>query len=98
MVSLGAPFIVDARAATPASRTDPIETASSAGRPAEPDTQGNLGRPYNLPAASRARMHQCGIEWQALKMSGGAVEKTWRNFAAVCLATGDKDKAGAEKK
>lgn len=39
-----------------------------------------------LPAASRERMHACGLEWQKMKMDGTARDKTWRDFADVCLS------------
>ncbi|MGA3303473.1 MAG: hypothetical protein ABSC72_09315 [Methylovirgula sp.] len=38
-----------------------------------------------LPPASRAQMHKCGAEWQKMKASGEATDKTWRAFADVCL-------------
>ena len=42
--------------------------------------------PQSLPAASRAQMHECGREWQKMKASGAAAEKTWLSFASICLA------------
>jgi hypothetical protein len=42
--------------------------------------------PRNLPPASRARMHACGLEWQKMKETGAAADKTWFDFALVCLA------------
>ena len=39
-----------------------------------------------LPAAPRQRMHACGLEWQKMKMDGTARDKTWRDFADVCLS------------
>lgn len=42
--------------------------------------------PRNLPAASRERMHACGLEWQEMKASGAATDRNWRDFAQVCLA------------
>lgn len=41
--------------------------------------------PRPLPPATRERMHACGLEWQQIKWSGSAGEKTWRNFAMECL-------------
>lgn len=38
-----------------------------------------------LPAASRARMHQCGAEWDKMKAAGATTDKTWLSFARVCL-------------
>jgi hypothetical protein len=39
-----------------------------------------------LPTASRQRMHACGLEWQTIKMTGHAIDKTWRDFAEICLS------------
>jgi hypothetical protein len=41
---------------------------------------------HPLPPASRERMHACGLEWKKMKMSGAARDKTWRDFAQICLA------------
>jgi hypothetical protein len=43
-------------------------------------------QPRNLPPASRARMHACGLEWQKMKETGAAANKTWLDFAQICLA------------
>jgi hypothetical protein len=43
-------------------------------------------QPRNLPPASRARMHACGLEWQKMKETGAAADKTWLDFAQICLA------------
>lgn len=43
-------------------------------------------QPRNLPPASRARMHACGLEWQKMKETGAAADKTWQDFARICLA------------
>ncbi|WP_294540755.1 hypothetical protein [uncultured Rhodoblastus sp.] len=42
--------------------------------------------PFNLPAASRQQMRQCGEEWRALKMAGKSAGLVWRSFAQKCLA------------
>jgi hypothetical protein len=42
--------------------------------------------PRNLPRASRARMHACGLEWQKMKETGAASDNTWFDFAQICLA------------
>lgn len=42
-------------------------------------------QPRSLPAATRARMHACGLEWQKLKETGAAANKTWFEFAQICL-------------
>jgi hypothetical protein len=39
----------------------------------------------SLPATSRARMRDCGREWQEMKRTGHAKELTWRDFATQCL-------------
>lgn len=39
----------------------------------------------SLPAASRARMRDCGHEWQEMKRTGQAKALTWRDFATQCL-------------
>jgi hypothetical protein len=41
--------------------------------------------PETLPPASRAQMHKCGSEWQKMKASGAAADKTWLSFAKICL-------------
>ena len=41
--------------------------------------------PHELPISTRARMHECGVEWQKMKMSGAAADRTWRVFAQGCL-------------
>jgi hypothetical protein len=43
------------------------------------------GSMLRLPPASHARMHQCAAEWQNMKTTGAAEEKTWFNFALKCL-------------
>lgn len=48
------------------------------------DDEGPL-KPFDLPAAPRARMRECGENWQKIKMSGEAGDRTWREFATVCL-------------
>ena len=45
-----------------------------------------LGATGPLPTASRQRMHACGLEWQAIKIAGRAIDKTWRDFAEACLS------------
>ncbi|MGI8569588.1 MAG: hypothetical protein ACR2KT_11210 [Methylocella sp.] len=42
-------------------------------------------QPRTLPPASRARMHACGLEWQKMKETGAAADKTWFDFARICL-------------
>jgi hypothetical protein len=64
------------------STKEPSSRASSSG-----DSPSNLS-PYQaraLPPASRIRMHECGAEWQQMKATGAAGEKTWYSFAQTCL-------------
>ncbi len=58
--------------------------ASPAGR-APVDVDVDKLQPYNLPTASRERMHQCGDEWRKMKMEGKSGGLIWRNFAEKCL-------------
>jgi hypothetical protein len=60
----------------------PAAPASGLASPAEKAADG----PRPLPAASRQRMHACGLEWQDMKIAGQARDKTWREFAEVCLS------------
>jgi hypothetical protein len=62
----------------PAISAPPIGAAKPQREPPEP--------PRNLPPASRARMHACGLEWQKMKETGAAADKTWLEFAQTCLA------------
>ncbi|MGD0633317.1 MAG: hypothetical protein ABSA13_03425 [Beijerinckiaceae bacterium] len=57
--------------------------------------QGDLGHPYYLPSASRARMHECALAWQHMKLSGGADNLTWRVFATGCLTAPDVKSGGS---
>ena len=68
------------------------EQPSSADAAAKISTQGDLGHPYMLPATTRSRVHECGVEWQRMKLSGEAAGKTWRVFASVCLVDGPDPK------
>jgi hypothetical protein len=68
-----------------APQTSPSAPAEPGGR--EPvDVDVNALQPFNLPAASRQQMRQCGEEWRALKMAGKSSGLVWRNFAEKCLA------------
>ena len=71
---------------SPGPQRTPAESPST---PAAPETapQNEAPRPpRHLPSASRARMHACGLEWQKAKETGLAADKTWFEFAQVCLA------------
>lgn len=73
----------------PASRDRTLPATSlppAAAIPAEPAPPQEAPRqPRSLPAAPRARMHACGLEWQKMKETGAAADKTWFEFAQVCL-------------
>ncbi|HLH11210.1 MAG TPA: hypothetical protein VKV77_04930 [Methylovirgula sp.] len=44
------------------------------------------GKLLQLPPYTRARMHECALEWQKMKAEGEATEKIWFNFAQSCLS------------
>ena len=70
-------------------RTPSVEQAL----PLTPDTPTGLTpRPYEPPRETpqetpyeRSAMRACGEEWQAMKRTGAASGKVWRDFAALCL-------------
>ncbi len=41
--------------------------------------------PSEAQLASRARMKECGAEWQTMKKAGQTKGKTWREFSSGCL-------------
>lgn len=56
--------------------------------------------PVTLPQASRARMHECGLEWERMQKSGATANILWRDFARVCLTRAEGEaavKPGAKK-
>jgi hypothetical protein len=64
-----------------------VEALPAVARTAEPAPTAEAPRqPRSLPLASRAKMHACGLEWQKMKATGSAADKTWFEFAQVCLA------------
>lgn len=66
-----------------------IPAAPQVPAPAAPKTpQGAwvAGATGPLPPASRQRMHACGVEWQEMKMAGKAIDRSWRDFAQMCLS------------
>ena len=69
----------------PAPQSAPAEAPASPPARAPVDVDVNKLQPYNLPPASRERMHQCGDEWRKLKMAGHSTGLTWRIFAEKCL-------------
>ena len=84
----GGPPLPPQRPANLAQKSTPTQIAPPA--PAAPApkavaTADDDFTPAALPAAPRARMHECGLEWQKLKNSGAAATMLWRDFAAACL-------------
>jgi hypothetical protein len=77
--------------AKPATPAAPAPQPAPAAAPAPPPARAPVDvdvdklQPYNLPPASRERMHQCGDEWRKLKMAGQSAGLTWRIFAEKCL-------------
>jgi len=55
--------------------------------PTPPSTQTaeTPATPRSLPPANRARMHECGLEWQKMKETGAAANQIWFDFARLCL-------------
>ena len=72
-------------APAPAPQSAPAETPASPPTRAPVDVDVDKLQPYNLPPASREKMHQCGDEWRKLKMAGHSTGLTWRIFAEKCL-------------
>lgn len=67
------------------------ETGSKAVDAADVTKNEALPPPFRLPTATRARMRECGENWQAKKMAGTAGSDTWREYAMACLVT-DNDR------
>jgi hypothetical protein len=65
--------------APPRPEARPPSAAAEPARPADDFT------PVTLPPASRARMHECGVEWRRKKMAEETGGMLWRDFARVCL-------------
>ena len=74
------------RAGGGATIDSPSAPAISASPQGAPTPQQDPPQPRNLPLASRARMHACGLEWHKMKEMGAAADKTWLEFAQNCLA------------
>ncbi len=72
----------------PVPQQEPSAKDSRTRDPSAGDSSLNLSpyRLHTLPPAPRARMHECGIEWQRMKAAGAATEETWYTFAQTCLA------------
>ncbi len=71
----------------PVPQQEPSAKDSRKRDPSAGDPSLNLSpyRLHALPPAPRARMHECGIEWQRMKAAGAATEETWYTFAQTCL-------------
>lgn len=79
-----------ARPSTLASPAPPVATAPP--QTPDPGVAGETSAPpwtpgklLRLPPYTRARMHECALEWQKMKASGAATEKIWFTFAQSCL-------------
>ena len=75
--------------ARPAKLGDPAEAASrpASAPPARRAVVAIVETPHDLPVATRARIHECGAQWQQMKLAGTAADKTWRVFAQSCLVS-----------
>lgn len=71
-------IVVSVLPATAAPPTTPKAAEPVASRSGEPD-----GSPRN--AVARARMLECGHQWNSLKKNGTA-SGTWKDFSRSCLA------------
>jgi hypothetical protein len=71
--------------ATGAATTDIPSTGSTPAAPGHTPASAQDRQPRSLPQASRARMHACGLEWQKMKQSGATPDRTWFDFARICL-------------
>jgi hypothetical protein len=84
------PANIDAGSADAGVPPPPVAAANpQAPPPVAPDANvasWKAGATGPLPAASRQRMHACGLEWQKMKMAGQTIDKSWRDFAQVCLS------------
>ncbi len=72
------------RGADPGRRPPPqAPTAPEASAPR--DATWKAGATGPLPPAPRQRIHACGLEWEKMKMAGQTIDKSWRDFAEICL-------------
>ena len=60
-------------------------TAPETSTPATRDATWKAGATGPLPPAPRQRIHECGLEWEKMKMAGQTIDKSWRDFAEICL-------------
>jgi hypothetical protein len=68
-----------AAAAAPLPAPNPKVTEDTSALPWTP------GKLLQLPPYTRARMHECVLEWEKMKAQGAAAEKIWYAFAQSCL-------------
>ena len=80
----------------PPTRPSSMATGAPPAAPAEsprpappPPTALDDYTPVTLPQASRARMHECGLEWERMQKSGATANILWRDFAGACLTRPD---------
>lgn len=74
-------------------RTAPDITGAIAKAPAPaapvvsppPEDDDRIPPPFELPAASRARVRACGKTWRDMKLAGTTGDDDWRDFALKCL-------------
>lgn len=82
--SVGAPPLPPPRPALlgqPQATTPPSQPSGQSAA----DEPLDLDHPPMLPAASKARMSECGHEWAAMKKAGKDFDIRWRDFAKQCL-------------
>lgn len=84
------PPLPPVRPAGPAGVSPPTQSLPAPAGPAlqnlaPPSADDSSVQAQILPPASRARMHECALEWQKMKASGAAADKIWFDFAKVCL-------------
>jgi hypothetical protein len=59
--------------------------AAAAAKPSATEAAAEKKPPSQAQLASRARMKECGADWQELKAAGKSKGKTWREFSGECL-------------
>ena len=67
--------------------TGAIAKAPVPAAPVTPSTEDDdrTPPPFELPAASRARVRACGETWRDMKLAGTTGDDDWREFALKCL-------------
>jgi hypothetical protein len=69
----------------PVAAAPPQAPAAAQAAEEKPAVDPGPGEPLKLPPYTRARMHECALEWQKMKATGAATEKIWFTFAQTCL-------------